>query len=140
MAGLLTDAGATYILGAAFGATSKLTSFTLQLCTIMTTISDADTTSTHTVIPNAEAGYADITLDNDATVSSVGGIPTLVWERQSFVFSGPLTTNPNVVGYQIKSGTTLIAVEKFDNVFTPELADDELKIIPTIRMGNGTPT
>lgn len=139
MAGLLTDAGATMMLGVAFGATAKLTTFTLQLCTIMATIADTDTISTHVTVTPSDAGYADIVLSNDATVTNVLGVPTISWARQSFVFSDHLSGNPDIVGYQIISGSTLIAVEKFDNVFTPELPDDELKIIPKIALGNGTP-
>lgn len=138
MAGILTDEGAKYLLGAAFGATSKITSFTVQLLSVANTLSDADTPSTHTVA--AGGGYADQTTSNNATIGTIaGGIPVAAFSQVTWTFTGPLTTNPNVVGYQVVADSKLLFIEKFDVAVTPQ-ANDVLSVTPRVMLGNGTPT
>lgn len=131
------DAGGLAFLNILFGATAKQTSFTLQLITDANALADADTNSTHTVATGG--GYADKALSNNATVALDGSsIPKATWSAQTFTFTGPLTGNATIKGYQVLNGTTMLWGELITN-FTPANNGDTLTITPSFQLGNGTP-
>ena len=131
------DAGGLAFLNILFGATAKQTSFTLQLITDANALADGDTNSTHTVATGG--GYADKTLSNNAAVALDGSsIPKATWAAQTFTFTGPLTGNATIKGYQVLSGTTMLWGELITN-FTPANNGDTLTITPSFQLGNGTP-
>lgn len=132
----VTDAGGQNMLNVLFGATAKSTTFTLQLFADSNALADTDINTTHTVATGG--GYADKTLTNNAAVSLNGGIPEAVWGAQTFTFTGALTTNPTIKGYQVLSGTTLLFEELITN-FTPANNGDTLTLTPKFQAGNGTP-
>ena len=132
----VTDVGGQQLLNTLFGATAKTTIFTLQLITDANALADTDTNASHTVATGG--GYADKTLSNNATVALNGGIPEAVWAAQDFVFTGPLTGNPTIKGYQVLAGTTLLWEELIAN-FTPANNGDHITITPKFQAGNGTP-
>ena len=137
MALKVTDAGGLAILSILFAATAKPTTFTVRLITDSTALADADINTTHTVAVGG--GYADKTLSNNATVSAVGGIPTAVWGDLTWTFTGALTTNPNITGYQVLNGTTLLFEEFFASPMTPATNGDQLVVTIKFQGGNGTP-
>jgi hypothetical protein len=132
----VTDAGGQNLLNVLFGATAKATTFTLQLFTDSNALADTDTNTTHTVATGG--GYADKPLTNNATVALNGGIPEAVWGAQTFTFTGALTTNPTIKGYQVLAGTTLLFEELITN-FTPANNGDTLTLTPKFQAGNGAP-
>lgn len=134
----VTDVGGQALLNVLFGATAKTTSFTLQLFTDSNVPADGDTNATHTVA--AGGGYADKTLTNNATVALNGGIPEAVWAAQTWTFTGALTGNAIIRGYQVLSGTTVLFEETFGTPFTPANNGDQLTLTPKFQLGNGTPT
>jgi hypothetical protein len=139
MAGKITDAGGQRFLSILFGTTAKDTEFVLQLFTDSVAVADSNTTSTHT-IPTGQAGYEDKTLANDATISTTaGGVPVATWGAQTFTFTGALTGNASIKGYQIKTGTTLLAAELLPSAFLPANNGDTLIITPSMILGNGSP-
>jgi len=133
----LTDTGGLFALGVLFGATAKPTSFTVQLFTDINPAADSDTNTTHTVA--AGGGYADKTIVNDAAAEIDNGVPMVSWTALVWTFTGPLTGNPTIHGYQVLTGSTLIFEEVLDNPFTPTLSGDQLTIPLRFRLGNGTP-
>ena len=137
MAIKVTDAGGQLFLNTLFGATAKATSFTLQLFTDSNAPADGDTNATHTVATGG--GYADKTLANNATVGLDAGIPEAVWSAQTWTFTGALTTNPMIKGYQVLAGTTLLFEETLAAPFQPANNGDQIVITPKFQLGNGTP-
>lgn len=132
-----TDAGTSLFLNILFGASSKLTAFTLELFTDTLPISDSDTTSTHTVA--AGGGYTAKTFYPDAAVALSGGVSQAVWDPITFEFSGILTGNPSIYGYRVVSSGTLLWQELLETAFTPENLGDALTIVPRFKLGNGSP-
>lgn len=131
------DAGGQRMLSVLFAAQAKDTTFTLQLITDAVALADADTNATHTVATGG--GYADKSLSNNATVALDGSnIPKATWGAQVFTFTGALTGNPTIKGYQVLVGTVMMWAELITN-FTPANNGDTLTITPSFQMGNGTP-
>jgi len=135
----LADIGGQQMLNVLFGATSKSTSFTVQLFTDSLGLADADIYTTHTLANGG--GYVDKTLANDATVGlSADNIPEAAWTSRVWTFTGPLTGNPSITGYQVLSGTTLLFAETLSTPFTPSNNGDQLTTTVKFKLGNGTPT
>lgn len=138
MATKLSDVGGQFVLDIAFSDQAKPASYTMQLITDNNAPADSDTVSTHIVATGG--GYVDKTLSLDAVISVDGnGIPTATWSTQTWTFTGALTTNPTIYGYQVKSGTTLIWAGSLTNPFTPGDNGDQVLVTPTFKLGNGTP-
>lgn len=135
----LADIGGEQFLNVLFGATAKSTSFTVQLFTDSNALADSDIYTTHTLASGG--GYIDKTLANDATIAlSADNIPEASWTSRVWTFTGPLTANPSIVGYQVLSGTTLLFAETLVTPFTPSNNGDQLTITVKFKLGNGTPT
>lgn len=136
MASNVSDAGGQLLLNVLFGATAKPTTFVLSLFTDANPVADANNNTTHTKASGG--GYADINLSNNATISTVGGIPVATWTAQAFIFTGVITAGA-ITGYQVVTGTTLLFEETFASTYTPLVNNDTLTITPSFVLGNGTP-
>lgn len=134
----ISDAGGQAFLDTLFGSRAKTTSFTVQLITDSVALADSNTDTTHTVADGGD--YADQTLSNNAVISLVSLIPTATWGNLTWTFTGSLTNNVSITGYQVLAGTTLLWEEFFATPFQPLLNGDEFSIIPRFQLGNGTPT
>jgi hypothetical protein len=136
MALVVPDVGAAYILGKVFGAAASLT---LRLYATNVTPADASTNASFTTA--AGGGYADKTLAGAWTVGDDGGgIQQAAFAQQTWTFTGALTTNPTIYGYEVLDGTTLIFAELLPAPFTPATNGDQLKITPVFKSSKGTPT
>jgi len=136
MAGVLADVGATDILTAYAAATT----ITLRLFATNVTPTDASTNASFTEA--AGGGYAAKTLTAGSWTigDDGGGIKQMAYAQQTFTFTGALTTNGTVYGYELLNGTTLIGAELLATPFTPASNGDQLKITPVIKLSKGTPT
>lgn len=96
-------------------------------------ITPAETDTAATYTESTGGGYAAITLTG-ASWTVTGGAPsTAAYAQQTYTFTGPLTTNPNIYGYfvvQASSGTLVLA-ENF-TMFTPTNNGDNIKLTPQI--------
>lgn len=138
MAIKLTDAGGQAFLNILFGAAAKPTSFAIQLFTDSNAPADGDTGATHTVATGG--GYVDKTIGNNAAITLAGGIPQAAWDAQTWTFTGPLSGNAAIHGYQVFADGTLLFEETFAAPFTPANSGDQLTLTPQFQLGNGTPT
>lgn len=130
------DVGALLHLNVLFGPTPKVTAFTLQLITDANALADTDINTTHTVA--AGGGYTDKVLSNNPVIALNNGIAEAVWPVQTWTFTGALTGNATITGYQILAGTTLLHEENLTN-FTPSRNGDQIEFTPRMRLGNGVP-
>lgn len=99
------------------------------------TPAEGDTAATYTEA--AGAGYAAKALIKTAwSVGSSGGVTTGTYAEQTFDFTGPLTTNPNIYGYYVlsASGGILLWAERAGTVFTPANNGDAYKVTPAITL------
>jgi len=139
MAVKVVDAGGQAMLNVLFGATAKMTTFTIQLFTDANALADSDINTTHTV-PDGTGGYVDKSLSNNATVSLNGGIPEAVWGSVTWTFTGPIQSAGTIRGYQVIAGSTLLWAETLGTPFIPANNGDQLTLTPKFQLGNGTPT
>lgn len=138
----LTDEGGLYILNCLFNGTALPSTLYVQLFTAGGTLADADMNDTR-----AEAsggGYASLTINAaENTVYLDGGIPTAEWDVQTFTFTGPLTGNATIYGYQVISMSDASFPVLFEELlatpFKPMATGDILKITPKVQLGNGAP-
>lgn len=102
-----------------------------RLFTNNITPSETDTTATYTEATGG--GYGAITLTGSSWTVTLGAPSNASYAQQTYTFTGPLTTNPDVRGYFVTRATTgdLVLAETF-TVFTPAASGDTLKITPTI--------
>lgn len=136
MEGKIADAGNLTLLGVLFNTTAKPTSFSVQLLTDAVATAHSDVVGTHTVASGA--GYpGHQTITNNATVSSVGDLPTAVWGLVDFVFT---EAHVAITGYQVVMGTDLLFVEKLTTPYTPGGAGATVTIRPRFVLGNGIPS
>lgn len=113
--------------------------FALRLYTNTHTLASTDTSAQLTEAAGGD--YAAKTLAASGfTIAFTGSIYTASFAVQSFVFSGPLTTNPNCVGYYITDANGTVWIEEaFASSFSPFNNGDALPIVPTIQGSHGTP-
>lgn len=137
MAIVLADVGAANILTDRFRATKDIT---LRLFATNVTPTDASTNSSFTEA--AGGGYAAKTLTGGtgSVGDDGGGIQQIAWAEQTWTFTGPLTTNTTIYGYEALDGTTLLWAESLPTPFTPASNGDQLKITPVFKLSKGTPT
>lgn len=111
---------------------------TLELYATNVTPAETDTVASYTAA--AGGGYAAKTLTGTESASTwtiTGGAPTSASygsADQEFVFTGPLTTNPDIYGYLVKGATSgdLFWAEKFASTFTPTNNGDKVTMTPAI--------
>lgn len=137
---VLADVGADAILEAYFNNTWP-TSKDLTLKLFVTNVTPGNTDTNATYTEAVGGGYAAKTLTNGSwTVADSGGIMQATYAAQSFVFTGPLTTNLIVYGYYIiDDDNNLIVAETLSANYTPSNNGDTLIINPVIQLSYGTP-
>ncbi len=96
-------------------------------------ITPAETDTAGTFTEATGGGYAAITLTGASWTVTPGAPSSAAYAQQTWTFTGPLTTNPDIRGYYVTRATTgdLVYAETF-TVFTPAASGDNLKITPTI--------
>lgn len=89
----------------------------------------------------AGGGYAARTLTCGLWVVNPANDPSdAVYPSQTFLFTGPLSTNPTIYGYYVTNADgTVIYAERFDTAFTPLSNGDSRSVIPTFQLSSGTP-
>lgn len=137
MALVLADVGASNILTDRFRATKDVT---MRLYATNVTPTDASTNASFTEA--AGGGYAAKTLSGGSWTigDDGGGIIQAAYAEQTWTFTGALTTNGTIYGYEILDGTTLLWAELISTPFTPATNGDQLKITPVFKLSKGTPT
>lgn len=131
MAGILVDTGSSWILTKAMANGLSLKLYTNNYDPVVGSTNANFTEATG-------GGYAAITLTGGSwTIGTDGsGNPQASYAQQTFTFTGALTTNPNIYGYYITDGTTVVAAEKFGTARTPANNGDAEKITPIIKLRN----
>lgn len=111
----------------------------LKLFATNTPPGETDTSATYTEADGG--GYLDITLTNTvsgATWTITAGAPTTAIYNSGtdteFVFTGTLTTNPDVYGYYLlgQTSTDIMWAEAFAATFTPTNNGDKITFEPYI--------
>lgn len=102
-----------------------------RLFTNSITPAETDTAATYTEATGG--GYAAATLSGASWTITPGAPSSAAYAQQTFTFTGPLTTNPDVRGYYVTRATSgdLVLSETF-TVFTPTNNGDNIKLTPTI--------
>ena len=134
----LLDAGGQRILDILFGVADPDTDFECVLFTDTNAVSNNGVAVTH--VEAFGGGYVSKTIPDTATIALVGGIPTATFPQVTFEFTGSLTTNLDIRGYEIIGIPSNITYfeEVFANAVRP-VAGDLLPIIPRCQLGNGIP-
>lgn len=138
---ILTDAGAEQIAKSYFKKTNPVggNDFTMRLFTNSKIPTDTDTLASFTEAVGGGYTSKIITAD-DATVSVVEGITQCAFLPQSFIFSGPLTTNTDIYGvYLVDADNVVIGAELFGVEYTPQTSGDILDITLVIQLSKGIP-
>lgn len=136
MAGVMTNAGAVYLLDTALnGEVADLTLFlytNLPSLTVDTVLADLTEAS--------GGGYSSQNISTGSwSVSVVSTVPTAALaDYVQFDFTGPLSGDASTYGYGVKSATgVLIGAENYGTQ-TPTTSGDYISILPTLKMKNGT--
>ena len=136
-----SDVGAVQILNKYFKdiTPSGGTNYYLKLFVNDVTPVDSFTASNFTEA--AGGGYAAKTIaPTDATVSIQSGVPQAAFPQQSFVFTGPLTTNTTVYGYYVVDADgVLVFSDRASAPYTPANSGDLFAITATYKLSAGTP-
>ena len=141
MAQMIVNLGAKAIANAylnnAWPAGGK--NLTLRLYTNTHTLASTDATAQLTEATGG--GYAGIALTNGSwTLAFTGSIWTATYTQQTFTLTGPLTTNPNAIGYYITDADGVVITEEaFAVAFSPFNNGDAKPVTPTIQFSHGTP-
>jgi hypothetical protein len=113
----------------------------LKLRLFCNSITALDTSVTGDFTQATGGGYAEITLTAGSwTVSIVGGIAQAAYPVQSFVFTGPLTTNSSVFGYYVVDGNGVLQwAENFTAPVAPISSGNHIDVTPIYQGSKGTP-
>jgi hypothetical protein len=117
---------------------AAMTAWTLRLATAVSPALSNATVVAH-VTEAAGAGYAAVALTAGTWTETAGTPSHADYPLQSFIFTGPLTGNPDVVAYYItRADGSLVYIEPLSPVFTPTNNGDQLDITPVITLGSVT--
>jgi len=138
---VLADVGAARILETYFKGIPATAGTTLSLRLFANDLTPTDTTALGAFTEAAGGGYARKTLiASECTVSS-SGIPSATYPSQTYVFTGPLDTNPSIYGYYVVDADgVLIYAERSVAPITPAIPNDAIEIIPVFKLSKGIPT
>jgi hypothetical protein len=140
MALVLTDAGAAAILKAVFNNVWPAGGKNLTLKLFANNYTPVDTSAAGSFTEAAGGGYASKTLTNGSwTESNVAGIEQVLYASQTFSFTGPLTTNPNVYGYYVVDADGVVWWAESQAMFTPTNNGDNIVVPPLFQASKGTP-
>jgi hypothetical protein len=114
------------------------TAWTLRLATAITPAL-SKTTVVAEITEAACGGYAAVPLLAANWTSTAGSPSHTDYPLQSFIFTGALVGNPDIVAYYVtRADGALIAVEPIVPVFTPATNGDQLDITPVLTLGSIT--
>jgi hypothetical protein len=141
MAQMITNLGAKAIMNAELNNVRPAGGTTLYLGLYTNSHTPASTDTMTQITEATGGGYARLPLTNGSwTYSSPGGIGTWTYATQTFVFTGPLTTNITVQGYFIVDADGVLRTsEAVASPFTPFNNSDSQPIVPVIANSHGTP-
>lgn len=139
---ILADVGADTILEAFFNNSWPTAGKDLTLKLFCNDVTPTDTDTAVTYTEAAGGGYTAKTLTNGSwTVTPANDPSDATYVQQSFVFTGALTTNPNIYGYfVVNADGILVWAEALSAAFTPANNGDTLNITPVFQISKGTPT
>lgn len=142
MAILFEDCGARAALKTIFLGVIPVNPKTYWLCLYTNDEAIPDTYTAANMREATGGGYARIELPMTSwTVPETGNIPTAVNTERLFIFTGPLTTYPDIRGYYVLDADgTLMFSEEEATPYTPENDGDVLAITPSFMLSKGTPT
>jgi hypothetical protein len=138
---VLAKEGIEAMLGRIFN-NSFPTSKDLTLCLYT---NDHDPATGDTVASYTEpvgGGYAAKTLTTGSWTVETGNDPRdIIYAAQTFIFTGPLTGNPDIVGAFIKDANGKFWwAQRRDEAFTPTNNGDNIIVYPFYAQSHGTPT
>jgi phage baseplate assembly protein gpV len=134
MALTVPNVGEQVMLDAATGKTTA-TVWTLRLYTNTPTLSGASVASNFTEATGG--GYAAITLTAASWTTTPGAPTSTGYPKQTFTFTGPLTTYPNLNGYYVTTaGGVLVFAEALSAAFTPANNGDTLDVTLNVTLGS----
>lgn len=132
---IVPNGGETIMLNAATGKTAA-TAWTLRLYTVISPALGSGTV----VADLTEAtggGYAAIALTAANWVTTPGAPTSTAYPLQTFTFTGPLSTNPGVIGYYItRADGSLVYAEPLSATFTPVNNGDSLDVTLVLTLGS----
>jgi hypothetical protein len=142
MAQVFMDAGCTNVLGAWLNNSRPTGGQNLTLKLFVNDITPTNAMTAASFTAAAGGGYADKTLTSGSwTVSAPGGIVQGAYAKQTFTFSGALTTNTTIYGYYIVDADgVIVTAERLAASFAPANNLDSVDVTPIIQMSHGTPT
>lgn len=145
MAIMFNDLGAQQMLAAYFNNTFPGAGKNLVLRLFTNNITPADTDVDGTYTEASGGGYSSIALSNGSwTVSKVSSIEQAAYAKQTFTFTGPLTTNLTIYGYYVEDLTAptsnVIFAQLLSAPFTPANNGDTCAVTPVFQLSHGTPS
>jgi hypothetical protein len=137
MALVVPDVGENLWLNAATGKTNA-TAWTLRLFTVISPALDGDTEAAD-VTEASGGGYSAIALTAANWTTTPGSPTSSTYPEQTFTFTGPLTTNPDVLGYYVTNAAgALVFAEMLGAPFTPTNNGDTLDVTLNITLASIT--
>lgn len=105
---------------------------TLKLFSNNITPAETDTEATYT--ESAGGGYGSKALTGTSWTVTPGAPTEAAYAQQTYTFTGPLTTNPNIYGYFVVQAVSgiLMWAERFTAFFTPTNNGDAVNVTPKI--------
>lgn len=142
MALILSDVGADAFLKARFNNTWPVADKNLHLKLFVNDIGTiTDTTAVGDFVEAVGGGYAEKVLLSGSWVIDPSHDPSdAIYEEQAFVFTGPLTTNPNIYGYYVVDSDGVLQWSEEIPPFSPVSNGDQLAITLKFQLSKGTPT
>jgi hypothetical protein len=135
---VLLDVGADEILKTYFNNTRPVGGNNLTLRLFATNVTPSQSGVTY--VEATGGGYAAIALTNGSWVVNPTDDPSVAtYAQQTFTFTGPLTTNPNIYGYYITDADGVIIYAEAVAYFTPLASGDAVKVTPKFQLSSGTP-
>lgn len=134
---VVPNGGEVLMLDAATGKVNA-TAWTLRLYTVITSM-----LSNGSVVADLtealDGGYTPILLTAANWVATPGSPSNTAYPLQTFTFTGPLTTNPNVLGYYITNAAgDLMYAEALASPFIPTNNGDSLDVTLVLTLGSVT--
>lgn len=139
---ILSDLGAGQILNSYFKKIEPAGGNNLLAKLFVNDVVPTDTDTAASYTEATGGGYEPKTLAvADCTVSNVDGIMQAEYPQQSFIFTGPLTTNSTVYGvYVVDADGVLICAERLATPYEPMNAGDTIGVTPKFRLSKGAAT
>jgi hypothetical protein len=141
MAQMIVNLGAKAIMNAELNNVRPAGGTTLYLGLYTNAHTPASTDTMTQITEATGGGYARLPLTNGSwTLAFTGSIWTATYATQTFVCTGPLTTNTSAIGYFIVDADGVLRTEEaFATPFIPFNNGDSKAVVPTTQGSHGTP-